>query len=87
MQALPHLTTSLLLFFATVTTLTAQEAGDHPNQVNGPVTKADPGFFDTPFLWIALVVFGLAVLLIFLRRGKSATYGRKHVERSSGTRQ
>jgi len=87
MQRLPRLTASFFLFFATVTTLLAQEAGDHPNQVNGPVTKGNPGFFDTPFLWIALVVFGLAIVLIFLRKGKSATYGRKHVERSSGTRQ
>lgn len=66
---------SLLVFTAG---LVAQDAPpSSPNQVNGPATKADPSLMDTPLLWVGIVVFGLALLLLFLRKGKTPTGGRK----------
>lgn len=58
--------------------LLAQAEKESPYKVNGPTTKADPSFWDTPFLWIGLVVFALAIILILLRRGQNATYNKLH---------
>lgn len=59
--------------------LLAQAEKESPYKVNGPATKAEPTIWETPFLWIGLLVFGLAALLIFLRRNKkNATYNKLH---------
>lgn len=78
MAILKRLQFTVLTAVLYVTTVVAQPAGDHPNQVNGPADKVEPGLLETPFLWIGLVVFGLGLLLLFLRKGKTATTNRLH---------
>lgn len=79
MQALTKKSITFLLFFLPLLSVLAQAEKPSPYKVNGPATKAEPSFWETPFLWIGLVIFGLALLLIFLRRNKkNATYNRLH---------
>jgi len=79
MQSLsPKTITLLLTLILPTASLLAQAEKESPYKVNGPATKADPSFWDTPFLWIGLLVFALAILLIVLRRGQNATYNKLH---------
>ncbi len=70
---------TLLALILSTLPLLAQADKESPYKVNGPATKSDPTIWETPFLWIGLVVFALTALLIFLRRNKkNATYNRLH---------
>lgn len=83
MKTFSRLTLALLSLLFTTLSLFAQETPvESPNQVNGPVTNADPSFMDTPFLWVGLVIFGLAIVLLVLRKnGKTRSM---HHAASSG---
>lgn len=87
MATLPRPFIALLLMVLSAHRLLAQTVTNAPNQNNGAVTKVEPTIWETPFLWIGIVVFGLALVLLFLKKGKTETIGRKHVERKSGTHQ
>lgn len=79
MQALTKKIFSLSLLLLSALSLTAQAEKPSPYKVNGPATKADPTIWETPFLWIGILVFSLVVLLMFLRRNKkNATYNKLH---------
>lgn len=58
--------------------LSAQAEKESPYKVNGPVTKADPTFWDTPFLWIGLVVLLIGIFVLVFNRRQSGVRNRLH---------
>ena len=67
----------LLLLGAVVMFGQADESSS-PYDVNGSTTKVPTEWYETPFLWLGLVVFVLVGVLLYLRKGKSATTGKLH---------
>ncbi len=69
-----------LLFFLALGafSLLAQADQESPYNVNSPTTKVPVEWYETPFLWLGFVVFILIGVLLYLRKGKSATMGRLH---------
>ena len=71
--------TSLLFFLlASTLTLLAQADQATPYNVNSPTEKVPTAWYETPFLWLGLLAFVLVGVLLYLRKGKSATYNKLH---------
>ena len=83
MKSLSHTAFATSAFLLS-TAVFAQDAVTGPNQNSNPVERTDQGIFDTPFLWIALVVFALGLVLFFLRKGKTGTTARPHHRHQTG---
>lgn len=84
MHHLPRFVLAFLLTASSATGLLAQTVTNAPNQNNGAVTKTETGIWETPFLWVGLVVFGLALLLLFFKKGQTPIRGRtKSVDRGA----
>jgi len=75
---LSKITTLLFLLFLTAFTLFGQASNESPYNVNSATEKVATEWYETPFLWLGLAVFVLVGILLYLRKGKSATTGRLH---------
>ena len=73
-----RITSFLSLFFLGTFTLLAQADQESPYNVNSPTEKVPVEWYETPFLWLGLLVFILVGVLLYLRKGKSATTGKLH---------
>lgn len=68
-----RITFLLFLLFLGAMTIYGQADQASPYNVNGPVDKVPVAWYETPILWIGLLVFALVGVLWYLRKGKTAT--------------